>query len=775
MLSLKQAYFTSLFVLFTATYSIAQTTTQTLRGTIIDQVTHQPMAFANVIIHDTIATNTDLQGEFRFDNLPLGRYNILVTYLGYEDLILNNVQLNAGKETIIQATMSESATYMDEVIVSASKEKTKPLNEMALISTRMVSVDESQRYAASFNDPARMANSFAGVIQTDAGNNHIAIRGNAPNGLLWRMEGIDIPNPNHFSYVGTAGGGVSILSGQLLANSDFSTSAFTAEYGNALSGVFDIKLRKGNNETREYTFQLGALGIDVAAEGPFKKGKNSSYLVNYRYSTLGILSNIIDLGGQVTNFQDLSYNLSFKNNKWGDVTFFGVNGLSDQRGKDTLFDQKIDFVANTLVNGLTHSKTIGNNTFWKSALVYSSTENKILAQENDVSSPYTEYTSYDEKHQNQKLTLSSKIQHKISSRTFIKGGIIQSHIGYRLHKITKDSSMANEQTLFFQNGNTSISQAYVQLQHKYSNTFTSNLGIHLIYNWLNNSKSIEPRAALQYTPKTGHQVTLGYGLHSQILPQSVYFLEVEKEEKLQLANKNLGLSKAHHLVLGYNMQPTSLLNIKAETYLQALFNIPQGLVKEDNISLLNMEFGTPELALENKGVGRNYGIEMTVDKYLHHGFYITMTGSLYDSKYKGTDGQWYNTRFNGNFAATSTAGKEFSISSKKNRTMGIHAKITYTGGLRDHTIDLEESIRANKTIFDTSTPYNIQYKNFLRIDLKLIFKRNYRRVTSSLIFDMQNIANKENFNSQFYNPKSKMVDYYRQVGLLPVISYKLEF
>jgi hypothetical protein len=751
-----------------------QNTTQTLRGIVLDQVSQQPLSFVNVVLGDSLAASTDDDGAFRFDGLAIGKYKITMQYIGYEDLILRNIQVNAGKETVINANMEESIEKMAEIVVSADKEKAKPLNEMALLSTRMVSVEETQRYAASFGDPARMANSFAGVVQTDAGNNNITIRGNAPNGLLWRLEGIDIPNPNHFSYVGTSGGGISILSSQLLSNSDFSTGAFAAEYGNALSGIFDIKLRKGNNEKREFTFQLGALGIDAAAEGPFKKGSKSSYLFNYRYSTLGLLAKIIDVGNNVTTFQDLSYNMSFKNNKLGDITFFGLNGLSNQIGKDTIGSFDFKFIANTLVNGLTHSKTIGTNTFLKSALVLSSTTNSIKSISRD-SIAKKDFTSFDESHKNQKITFSTKLQHKINANTSLKAGLIFTRVGFVVNNLSQEKLNAPIETLFKQEGNASTTQLFVQTQHKYSKALTANIGGHFIYSWLNKTKSIEPRAAIQYTTPTGHNFTAGYGLHSQVLPLSTYFVQIEKENKMTLPNKNLELSKAHHLVVGYGVQPTSLINIKAEAYYQALFDVPLTTDAEENISLINLEGGTPPYEFKSNGIGRNYGVELTVEKYLNQGFYFTFTNSIYDSKFKGTNGQWYNTRFNGGFTSAFTGGKEFSISKKKNRTLAINVKTIYTGGLRITPIDLDASIAENETVYDYVNPFSTQLPNFFRTDLKIIFKRNFKHVTSSLVFDLQNITDRENQGGEFYNIKSKKIEKYNQVGLLPVVSYKLEF
>jgi hypothetical protein len=308
----------------------AQTMTQTVRGTVVDKVIKSPLPGAVVQVLNTNpiqGTSTDLDGNFKLDKVPVGRQSFRISYIGYKEIILNDVDVNSGKELVLTIELEEKINK--EVVITTDKKK--PLNEMSSVSSRTFSVEETQRYAAAVNDPARAALAFAGVATVSDGNNHISIRGNAPNGLLWRMEGVEVPNPNHFSSPGTAGGGISILSAQLLSNSDFMTGAFASEYGNATSGVFDLRLRHGNNERREFTFQAGVLGIDAAAEGPFSSNHRGSYLINYRYSTLGILSKagILDFGG-VTTFQDLSYNFVLPTEKYGTFTMFGFGGLSSE-------------------------------------------------------------------------------------------------------------------------------------------------------------------------------------------------------------------------------------------------------------------------------------------------------------------------------------------------------------------------------------------------------------------------------------------------------------
>ena len=312
----------------------AQQNTQVLRGVVMDNISENPIPGAKLIILNTepvLRILSDANGLFIFNEVQIGRQTIIVSYPGYKEAVLKDIIVNAGKENVLEIRLEEDIQLQEEVTVVAKRDG--PINEMSVVSTRTFSMEETQKYAASVNDPARMATSFAGVVATEGVNNDISIRGNSPRGLVWRMEGVEIPNPNHFSSVGTSGGGISIISAQLLGTSDFSTGAFAAEYGNALSGIFDLNLRKGNNEKREFTIQAGLLGIDAAVEGPFKKGYRGSYLINYRYSTLGMLQYIVPLGDNITNFQDLSYNIFLPTAKIGNFGIFGFGGLSDDKWK----------------------------------------------------------------------------------------------------------------------------------------------------------------------------------------------------------------------------------------------------------------------------------------------------------------------------------------------------------------------------------------------------------------------------------------------------------
>jgi hypothetical protein len=762
--------------------------TQTVRGTVIDNISQSSIPGAIVQISgpdSVIRAVTDETGKFSLSNIPVGSRTIEITAYDYKPVVMQNVTVNAGKELVLTIHMEEDLKKISEVVITAKADKNKPLNELSTVSTRTFSVEETQKFAAAVNDPARMATSFAGVVVAGDGNNHISIRGNSPNGLLWRMEGVEIPNPNHFSNVGTAGGGISILSAQLLSNSDFSTGAFAAEYGNALSGVFDLRLRKGNNEKREYTVQLGVLGLDVAAEGPFKKGYEGSYLINYRYSTLNVLGKIgIPIGDANTNFQDLSFNVYLPTRKLGKFTVFGFGGLSYQTTtaeKDSLRWEQDDFLrlntnfySNTGAVGVTNTKLFKNKSYLKTALVFSGTENGY--KQDRLEFDYETFTrEYEQRFVQNKLTLSSTYTQKINAKNNIRTGFILNHLGYSLIQSDMgDSTVLQEQ--INEKGGTETMQLFFQWNMHLTEKLTANLGIHSFQLFLNNSSSLEPRASLRYDVHPKHHFTLGYGLHSQLQPIGVYFVEHTENGTTTLPNRNLKLSKAHHFVFGYDFVLNEHEHIKTEVYYQHLFGVPISKDTTSTYSILNATDGFPSEPLSNSGLGRNYGLELTYERFLFKNLYYLLSASLYESKYKAADGIWYDTRFNTNYATSLTIGKEWNLKNKeKSRTIGFNIKSIYVGGFRYTPIDLNASIAAGEVKYDRSQTYQKRMPDYYRLDIRLSLKRNYKRVTSTVAIDIQNTTNRKNVGGQYFDKKTGEVKYWYQTPLIPILSYRLEF
>jgi hypothetical protein len=778
-----------LLLLFAALHSFAfsQSLTQTVRGTVVEKQLQTTLPSANIVVlntHPLLGATSDEKGNFRIRNVPVGTYNIQVTYLGFEPLIIPNVIISSGKERVLTVEMEEMVIEGEEVVITADDRKDQPLNEMSAVSTRTFTVEETQRYAAAVNDPSRMAISYAGVVSADDGNNTISIRGNSPNGMLWRMEGIEIPNPNHFSAVGSSGGGISILNAQLLANSDFMTGAFPAEYGDALSGVFDLRLRKGNNEKMEFTGQAGFLGLSGAVEGPFSKNYDGSYLVNYRFSTLTILSKLGVLGDEsTTDFQDLSYHVFLPTKKAGYFTLFGFGGLSDQKYHVTNDSAEWEhfyeryggnYESNTGVAGFTHSYLFGSKAYLKSALAFSTTQNgETTTYTDDRYNPVPVYYSSYRQH---KQTFSSTLNYKFNTQLSMRSGIITTRWQYDLQNRESDDPGDPMVTYIDQDGTTFLSQVFSQMQYRFSLNTTFNAGLHYQILWLNQSQALEPRLSVEHRPGDRHTLSAGYGLHSQAQPIGVYFAEEEKGDQPFRPNSELGFSRAHHFVLSYHYLITPDFRIKSEVYYQSLFGIPVSADSSTSYSLLNSWGGFTTEPLGNEGKGKNYGLELTAEKFLSHRYYFLLSSSLFQSKYQGSDGVERNTRWNSGYNAALTGGKEFVLSKKNDHTLlGFNLKVIYAGGFWQTPVDVEASQAADETVYDEANAYSVQNPDYFRIDAGMSLKLNRPRLTSTFLLDVQNATNRQNVFGQYYEPADAEVVTYYSTPLIPVLSYRIEF
>ncbi|GGM79096.1 prevent-host-death protein [Dyadobacter beijingensis] len=749
---------------------------QTIKGRVVDAESQQPVIGANVIITSVtpiLGGVTDTEGNFRIEKVPVGRHSFRITSVGYDDAFLQEINVGSGKEVELNIKLTESFRALNEVVVKAQKESGAPLNDMVSVSGRSFTVDQTKRFAASVNDPARMAMSFAGVAATDDGSNQLIIRGNSPKGMLWRMEGVEIPNPNHFAQEGASGGGISALSANVLGNSDFLTGAFPAEYGNATSGVFDLKLRKGNNEKREYAMQAGILGLDFAAEGPIGPKGGASYLANYRYSTLSVLNKIgVNLNGDASiDFQDGAFKVYIPYDDKVVVSVWGLGGMSTSKVDDD--DWKETFKSNRGIIGVNYLRYINNKSYMEHIVSYSAT-----SQTGDFYDKNIDAT-YQQKFVNQALRLSSLYNYKLNARNTVRLGVIINHLDFNL--FDKDNEDGPYEINVNRNGSTQLFQAYAQWKSRLTPTVTLNAGLHGMLLALNNRSSIEPRVGLRWAVAPRSTVSFGAGLHSKTESISTYFAQVKvSDNQTDLLNKNLKLTKSAHLVAGYEFRPSASWRILTESYYQHHYNIPIGPANTTtpyllHNSQLNEISGFVSDSLTSDGKGRSYGLEVTVEKSLTAGIYLMSTTSLYQSKYTGRDGIERDSRFNGKYVQNFLAGKEWRVGRNKTSIFAANIKLLAAGGNRTTPIDLEKSREKGRTERDWSHSYSEQLPGYFRTDLRVSYTQNKKRTTSTISLDLQNATNRLNALDTYYNKKEDRVKTLTQTGLLPVLNYRLEF
>ena len=755
---------------------------QTIRGQVVERSIGIPLKGATVELPSRgLRTVSDANGDFRFERVPVGSFSLRVTYVGHRTVNLENLALESGKESVLTVEMEESVVSEAEVVVKSRTNKARPLNESALVSARMFSIEETRRFAAGLNDPSRIATAFAGV-QSAGDANALVIRGNAPNGLLWRMEGVDIPNPNHFARVGTSGGAISILSAQLLGNSDFMTGAFPSEYGNALSGVFDIRLRKGNRDKREHTLSASTIGIDFATEGYFKKGYGGSYLVNYRYGFLTLMQKIgFDIGDASTSFQDLSFHLHLPIGKGGSVSVFGFGGNSEQdqelsRDPDAWaqgtarrsgwLDQ-----ARTRSVGASHTVNLGRKTLLKtvynlSGYVYRDEDKRLDRFDGPL------IITRDNRFEDRSRTLSVTATHRFNARHLLKGGFYHTGRDFDLRQREWVSNALRDKVR--SEGTTGTLNHFIQWRGNFSDRLSAVAGMHGMRFLLNGSRSLEPRLGLRWMADPKRSLSLGFGRHSQIQPLGNYFARIRVGNDTIEPNRELGPSRADHFLLGYGHLIDKDWNFKSELYLQRLHSIPVTAGRPSSFSLINQEDDYAIEALANEGRGRNLGVEFTLERFRNDDFYLLTTLSLYSSRYLASDDIWRSTRFNSNYAMTLLAGKEWQLKRKRPVTFTCDVKGFFGGGVRVTPIDLPRSIALKRTVLDNGNIYGERLASISRIDLQLEWRVQYGSRTGSLILGVQNLLNRKNPVRQSYDPATQSIKYSYLLGRIPVAGYRVD-
>ncbi|MFO7657952.1 MAG: TonB-dependent receptor [Bacteroidales bacterium] len=761
----------------------SQEITQTIRGTLKDEDGKSPLTGATVIIPGTNPVKgaiTDSNGKFRFDNIPVGRIDIEISYVGYENKYVSNILVNSGKEVMLDIEMRESVLNMDEVVITARQNKGEVLNEMAMISSRTFSVEETNRYAGSFQDPSRMVSAFAGVSSNPEGNNDIIVRGNSPKGILWRLDGIEIPNPNHFSNEGATGGSISALNSDLLSNSDFYTGAFAPEYGDVFSGVFDIHMRSGNNEKREYSIGVGALGTDITLEGPFRNNYGGSYLVNYRYSSLAMLSDagIVDFDG-VPKYQDAAFKLLIPTKKTGTFSLFGLGGIShiltlEEDNEGNIIEEG-DFGSKLGMIGLNHTLPFNSNNFMKVSLSVAGNNSGYKEYESD-SADIMQF-NFEGLWAKSSFRSALMFSSKINARNRLVSGIKFSRNFYDLYEYYMDEDFDRWVYGLDLNRHADILQGYVSWKFRMTDNLTFVSGFHGIYFSVNDDYNLEPRLGLKWQVSPKHSVNLGYGVHSKAESIITYYTIINNAESRPVTpNSNLGLAKSQHFVLGYDYRFSKNLNARVELYYQDIFNVPVENIDTSSFTLLNSDEGYINKALINKGTGYNYGIEFTLEKYFTNQYYFLFTTSVYDSKYKALDGVLRNTRYNGNYAFNLLAGKEFNLGNgKSKKVLGVNAKIFYSGGRRYIPVDIEESRKKDETVYDYSKAWDKRLDDIFQLNLSISYRINRPKAGHEILLDIANVTGAQGKTWEFYNELTNKLDYDKQVFMIPNIMYRVHF
>jgi hypothetical protein len=809
---MKTLILTILSITIFSSNVFGQNLTQTVRGTVIDVDSKLPLIGVVVVLTNgeqhSAATNAN--GAFKIEKVPVGRVNLQLSYLGYEPQSKPNIEVNSGKEVFLELVMQESVIKLDEVVVKANKNKGEATNDMVMLSSHSISLEETNRYTGGMNDPSRVVSSFAGVASTPDGSSDIIVRGNSPKYMQWRIDGIEIASPYHMDDQNASFGALTALNNTLLATSDFYTGAFSSEYGNVLSSVFDVKLRPGNNEKFEASVGVGIMGTDVTLEGPFKKGYAGSYLVNYRYSTVSLIKKIglVDVDG-IVNYQDATFKVVLPTKKIGTFSFFGLAGLSgftmnniatadfSTPGKISNADIRKDYIKSADLSniGINHILTINSNSFIKTSLSYSANGFDDDVSEWTLIKQYNSAGVYSNDSLTAKIpTFNSNVtnsyykgaitySNKINAKNKIQVGskYILSVFDYNQNVFDNNSSSLRNVTDF----NKSAGAVYNFISWKFSlnENITFVTGLHNTNILLNNKNTIEPRIALNWKLNNSNSFHAGFGKHSTMESVHNYFTKVTLPNgTITEPNKNLDLLKANHYVVGYETRFNDNLMAKVEAYYQDLYNLPVENNDTSYYATINEGYDYRYVALVNKGTGKNYGLEITIERFFDNNYYYLINGSLFNSTYKSLEGIERNTQYNGNYLFNFLCGKEFKkLGKKQNKTLALNAKVFMGGGKKYIPLlrDAQGNVAvdpANNRYWDYAKAYENRIDNVFALNFSVSYKINKPNSTHEIFLDLMNLTDNKARAAEFYDEsKPNKVGYLTQFGFFPNLMYKVYF
>jgi hypothetical protein len=780
---------------------------QTVKGKVVDLESQFPLPGVNVKFVDGDFDNgvaTDMNGGFKIENVPLGRHQIRFTFIGYKPQT-QTVVVNSGKEVVLNVSIEESTEMLEAFEISANENRVVN-NEMAIISAQQFSVEETERYAGSRGDPARMASNLAGVQGADDSRNDIIVRGNSPLGVIYRVEGVTIPNPNHFAVSGSSGGPLSILNNKFLGNSDFFSGAFPSEYGNSTAGVFDLKIRNGNNEKTEFTGQVGLFGAEFLMEGPLSKNSAASYLFMYRRATLKVFNLLgINLGtSAIPSYEDFAAKVNLPFKKGGNLSLWAMGGKSkiniliseqtdsteiDLYGENTK-DQR--FGTNMVVSGFTYTKPLNETSFIKSTTCIN-IENQASNHDTILRNPYNWYDTTLYKYMayefnKVRYSNSSSLNKKINKKNTLKVGWVADFTNFDfLDSIATNAELQTYRTRFDSRGSCFQIQPYVSWKHKFSDDLVMTAGLTSLFINIEEDKAVksvtnfspvEPRFGLKWNINDRSALSFGLGYHSQTQPlYSRYYIN---EVSSSAHNQKMGLSYSKHIVVGYSQKLNRNFGLKTEAYYQDLTGVPVEL-SASSFSLTNAGSGFARVfpdKLVNNGTGYNYGLEFTLQRYFNKNWHALFSGCIYNSRYTPSDNIERNTSFNGIYALNFLAGKEFKVGN--NNVLGLGIKATGAGGKRKGIVDPIASAEQGEVIFKDEGFNESQFKDYFRFDIKTTYKINKKNITHEIGIDLVNLTGAKNILNYSYTPNNTPsldddVSENYQLGFLPIFYYRIDF
>jgi hypothetical protein len=769
----------------------AQVYYQNVKGVLRDQDTRQPVPGAVLRFSNQktgyVATS-DGDGSFKL-RIPAGRWDVVVTHLGYVPKSVQNIQVGTGKEVQFEMNLEAKVYETQEVRVSAGSKSWLTPNSGS--SVRTLQSADASRFAGGYYDPLRMVANFAGITSGNSDDsNEIIVRGNSPRGLLWRLEGLEVPNPNHLSNgVGNNGGAYSMISTNVLADFDFYTGAFPAEYGNALSGVMDLRLKQGNTDKREYGVQLSVVGAELSAEGPLGKSRNNSYILNVRYANFDILKkygivNIQDLSIIPSSF-DWAFKMNFRGKELGELSLFSIGGKSKAGNEASKNPEEIHNGINNdefleedklSVFGVKHLKNFNDGKTYIRTIAGLTKFNENW-HEGAVDTGNVYFLNKQDWFVSPVFRASVMVNSKLNTKNSVRIGGEYHGLSTDMFSIRRQTNLVYD-TLVDQRSSSYYTQLYAQWKYKPNDFFEITPAVHSTYTAINEEATFEPRLGILVNLPRSQSLNIGAGFYSRQEPLPIYYFMVKVAKSgRQLLNRDLKTTKAFHFVVGYRKSLTTDLKVSLEGYYQHLYDVPVSAYTNNTFSMVNISDGLPDIDLNNNGISDNTGIELTIDKSFSDNYYFLATASIFDSKYRASNTYWYSTYYNSNFVFNLVCGKEFKVGKYRQNTLGFNLRNITRGGYRFTPPNYSQSLLKKTVVYDMQQIYGKHLPLFDRVDAGVSYRINRKKSAFNFSVDIQNVLNRHNvYRRSFSYVKGEIVETDRRlIGLVPIGGIRFDF
>ena len=701
---------------------------------------------------DTVNTLSDENGNFSVQ-LPVGKYNLETSYIGYTPFTLYNINLTSGNAQILQIELDEKSQELQEVVINAGK-SVRASDMITPLATQKLTAEEIKSNPGGNFDVSKVIQVLPGVAGgTTPNRNDIIVRGGGPSENVYYLDGIEIPVLNHFQTQGASGGATGILNVSFIQDVQLTSSAFSAKYDNALASTIVIKQRNGNPDKLSGNFRLSGTEFAAMLEGPL--GKKTTFMASARRSYLQFLFKLLDLPIR-PDYYDFQYKINHKINNKTELTFIGIGAIDNFKlAVPKKSDANTEYInrANPLIKQWNYTvgatlKRLVNNGYFTIALSRNMFFNGADRYENNASKSGNKLFSLGSHETENKLRFD---MNKFKNGWKYSYGVDAQYVKYdadifnTIKEEVKDNNgniispavsfSSNTAIEFFKFG------AYGQVAKRFfDDKFLVSGGIRAdintyTKNGLNPLRTLSPRVSLSYAFNNQWNISASVGSYYKL---PVYTMLGYKDNNGILANKELKYTNSIHYIIGTEFVPKNDLRVTFEAFYKDYRNYPTSLTNGISYANIGTDYsavGSDKYA--STGRGRVYGIEAYIQQKLIKNLFYVASATLYKSEFSGTDNQFRSSTWDYGFIVSATFGYKF----KKNWDIGLKYRIA--GGQPYTPFDMNASTAMYFTtgtgVYDYSQLNSKRLPIFNQLDLRVDKKFNFKKVSLDIFVDFQNI------------------------------------